>query len=50
MKKFNMNSLQISLPHLSDVVTSLWEIHKSYFFSIVIHILQIIYISSEENK
>jgi len=44
-----MNTLQICPPHLSDVATVPWEIQKS-FFNIIIHILQIIYIASEENK
>ena len=41
-----MKILQICPPHLSDVATLPWEIKKV----IVIHILQIIYVSSEENK
>ena len=43
--------VQICPPHLSDVglVTLPWEIHKSFFNSII-HKLQIIYVSSEENK
>ena len=45
----DMNALQICPPHLSDVATLLWEIQKS-FFNIIIHILQIIYVMSEENK
>jgi len=43
-----MNILQIFPPHLSDVATLLWEIQQSHFQ--LIHILQIIYITSEENK
>ena len=39
--------LQICPPHLSNEAT--WEIQKS-FFNIIIHILQIISISSEENE
>jgi len=42
--------LQIYLPHLSDVATSPWEIQKNVIFNIIIHILQIIYVSSEENE
>jgi len=44
-----MNTLQICLPHLSGVITLPWEIQKS-FFNIIIHILQIINVSSAENK
>jgi len=42
-----MSTVQMCPPHLSDV-----EIGKSKksFFNIIIHILQIIYVSSEENK
>ena len=39
-----MNILQSCPPHLSDVATLLWKIQKS-FFNIIIHILQIIYIT-----
>jgi len=45
-----MNNLQICPPHLSDVATLHWDISKKSFFDIIIHILQIIYVSSEENK
>jgi len=45
-----MNILQICPPHLSGVATLLWEIQKKSFFNIIIHIFQIIYITSEENK
>jgi len=45
-----MNILQICLPHVSDVATLHWELQKKSFFNIIIHILQIIYVSSEENK
>jgi len=45
-----MNILQICLPHVSDVATLPWELQKKSFFNIIIHILQIIYVSSEENK
>ena len=45
-----MNILQICPPHLSVVATLTWEIQKKSFFSIIIHILQIIYVISEENK
>jgi len=44
-----MNILQICPPHLSDVATLPWEVQKS-IFNIIIHILQIIYFSSEENE
>jgi len=45
-----MNILQICPPRLSDVATLPWEIQKKSFFNIIIHILWIIYVSSEENK
>jgi len=45
-----MDILQICLPHLSDVVTLPWENQKKSFFNIIIHILEIINIISEENK
>jgi len=48
-KIFDMNTLHICPPHLSDVTTLPWEIQKS-LFNIIIHIFQIIYVSSEENK
>ena len=35
---------------LSDLATLPWEIQKKSFFNIIIHILQIIYVSSEENE
>ena len=44
-----MKILQICLPHLSVVTTLPWKSRKS-FFNIIIHILQIIYVTSEENK
>ena len=44
-----MNTLQICPPHLSDVVLYLGK-SKSHFFNIIIHILQIINVISEENK
>jgi len=44
-----MNTLQICPPQLSDVATLPWEIQKS-FFNTIIHMLQIIYVTSEENK
>ena len=44
-----MNTLQICPPHLLYVATLPWEIQKS-LFNIIIHILQIIYVTSEENK
>jgi len=45
-----MNTLQICPPHLSDVAALPWEIQKKSFLNIIIHILQIIYVSWEENK
>ena len=44
-----MNTLEICSPHLLDVATLPWEIQKS-FFNIIIHILQVISVSSEENE
>jgi len=44
-----MKILQICLPHLSVVTTLPWKSRKSFFY-IIIHILQIIYVTSEENK
>ena len=44
-----MNILQICPPHLSDVATLPGEIQKSHF-NIIIYILHIIYLSSEENE
>jgi len=44
-----MNILQICPPRLSDVATLLWEIQE-VIFNIIINILQIIYVISEENK
>jgi len=41
--------LHTCLPHLSDVATLPWEVQKKSF-NIIIHILQIIYVCSEENK
>ena len=38
--------LQTCPPHLSDVATLPWEIQKMSFFDIIIHIIQIIYVSS----
>ena len=35
---------------LADVATLPWEIQKSHFFNIIIHIVQNIYVTSEENK
>ena len=48
MRKFDMKTLQICPPHLSDVAILPWEIEKS-FFNIIIHIglLQIIYATSK---
>jgi len=43
-----MNILQICSPYLSDVANLPWEIQKKSFFSIIIHVLQIIYVTSEE--
>ena len=45
-----MKTLQICPRNLSDVATLSWEIQKKSFFNIIIHILQIIYVSSEENE
>ena len=50
MLKFDMNILQICPPHLSHVATLPWEIQKKLFFNIYVHILEIIYVTSEENK
>ena len=50
LRKFDINILQICPPHQSDVATLPWEIQKKAFFNIIVHILQIIYVSSEENK
>jgi len=47
LRKFDMNTLQICPAHRSDVVTLAWEIRKKSFFNIIIHILQIIYVSSD---
>jgi len=44
-----MNILQICPPRLSDVATLPWEIQE-VIFNIIINILQIIYVISEENK
>jgi len=44
LRKFDMNTLQICPPHLSDVATLPWEIQKS-FFNIIVHILQSNYIT-----
>jgi len=33
---------------MSDVATLHWEIKKKFFFNIISHILQIIYVTSEE--
>ena len=45
MRKFDMNVLQNCPPHLSGVATLPWEIPKSHFLNIIIHILQIIYVT-----
>jgi len=45
-----MNILQICPLQLSDVATLPWEIQKKLFFNMIIHILQIIYVTSGENK
>jgi len=45
-----MNTLQICPCHLSDVATVPREIQKKVIFQIIIHILQIVYITSEESK
>jgi len=41
-----MNTLQICPPHMSHIATLPWEIQKVIFQ----HILQIIYVISEENE
>jgi len=41
--------MKISPHHLSDAATLPWEIQKATF-NIIIHILQIIDVTSEENK
>jgi len=48
-RKLDMNILQVSPAHLSDVATLPWEI-QTLFFNIIIHILQIVYVTSEENE
>jgi len=45
-----MNILQICPRHLSDEVDFTLGNPKKSFFNIIIHILQIIYVISEENK
>jgi len=35
MRKFDMKILQICPPHLSDVVTLLWEIQRSHFSTLL---------------
>jgi len=45
-----MNTVQICPPHLSFVSSLPWEIQKVIFFNIIIHILRIIYDTSEENN
>ena len=42
-----MNILRICTPHLSHVATLPREIQRKSFFNNIIHILQIIYVSSE---
>ena len=49
LEKISHEYLRICPPHLSDVATLPWEIQK-VIFNIVIHILQIIYVTSEENE
>ena len=44
-----MHTLQICPPNLSDVATLPRKI-KQVIFNPIIHILQIIYVSSEENE
>ena len=43
-----MKSLQTCLTHRSYVATLPWEIQKSHFFLIIIHILQIIYTNNQK--
>jgi len=43
-----MNILQTCPLHLLDVATVPWEIQV--IFNIIIHTLQIIYVTAEENK
>jgi len=50
LRKFDMNALQTCSPHLSYVATLPWKNPKKSFFNIIIHILHIIYVISEENK
>ena len=47
-----MNTLQTCPPHLSDVAmyNLAFRNSKKSFFNIIIHILQIIYVTLEENK
>ena len=49
-EKIDTNILQISPPRLSYVATLPCEIKKKSFFNIIIHILEIIYVSSEETS
>ena len=49
-KIWHKKILQICPSHLSDVATLPWKIEKKSFFNIISHILQIIYVTSEENK
>jgi len=45
-----MNTLQICPPYMSDVATFPSESPKKSFVNIIIHILQIIYVTSEETN
>ena len=45
-----MKDLQICPPRPSHVATLPWEIKKKSSSKIIIHIFQIIYVTSEENK
>jgi len=47
-KILHESTLQTRPPHLSDVATLPWEIQKKSFFNIIIHILQIIYITPKK--
>jgi len=49
-KKFEVNVLQISPSHLSDVATLPWEIQKSHFQQYYSYIFSDFYVISEGNK
>jgi len=43
-----MTILQSCPPHLPDVATLPWKIQKVIFLNIIIHMLQIIYVTSDQ--